>query len=66
MDAFCRHPVFGTMKPGLTCVALRHLAFEDLGMFEELLVERGYRVHYLDVPLGLGDLDPLAPICSSF
>ena len=49
------------MKPGLTCVALRHLGFEDLGMFEELLVERGYRVHYLDVPLGLGDLDPLAP-----
>lgn len=30
-------------------VALRHLAFEDLGLLEPMLRERGWRIHYYDV-----------------
>jgi GMP synthase (glutamine-hydrolysing) len=40
-------------------VALRHLAFEDLGMIERWLVERGWRVEYCDV--GVDALDALDP-----
>jgi GMP synthase (glutamine-hydrolysing) len=29
-------------------VAVRHVAFEDLGLFEEVLTERGFRVSYVD------------------
>lgn len=32
-----------------TAVALRHLAFEDLGVLGPMLVSRGYRIHYYDV-----------------
>lgn len=32
-----------------TVVALRHVPFEDLGTFEQLLTERKYKVHYHDV-----------------
>lgn len=32
-----------------TCVALRHLAFEDLGLLEPLLLKKGWRVHYYDL-----------------
>jgi GMP synthase (glutamine-hydrolysing) len=32
-----------------TCLALRHLPFEDLGLFGPLLARRGYRVRYVDV-----------------
>jgi GMP synthase (glutamine-hydrolysing) len=37
-----------------TVVALRHLAFEDLGLIEPFLIQRGWRVHYCDV--GVNDL----------
>lgn len=37
-----------------TAVALRHVHFEDLGLVEPLLRERGYRVRYVDV--GIDDL----------
>lgn len=43
-------------------VALRHLAFEDLGLIEPWLRERGWRVHYYDVgvdELWKLDLDPV-------
>lgn len=40
-------------------VALRHLAFEDLGLIERWLEERGWRVEYRDV--GVDALDGLDP-----
>lgn len=44
-----------------TVVALRHLAFEDLGSFGPLLAGRGFRVDYVEAPLAdLGSLDPTA------
>ncbi|SEO77555.1 GMP synthase (glutamine-hydrolysing) [Luteibacter sp. UNC138MFCol5.1] len=44
-----------------TCVALRHIHFEDLGYIEPLLRERGYDVRYVDAPVAnLAAFDPLA------
>jgi GMP synthase (glutamine-hydrolysing) len=37
-----------------TLVALRHLAFEDLGLIEPFLIQRGWRVRYCDI--GVNDL----------
>jgi GMP synthase (glutamine-hydrolysing) len=42
-----------------TVVAIRHLAFEDLGVFETVFRESGFDVRYVDAGLdGLDDLNP--------
>ncbi|MGE5506282.1 MAG: glutamine amidotransferase [Actinomycetota bacterium] len=43
------------------CIAIRHVAFEDLGSFGPALHERGFGVRMVDAVDGLDDLDPLAP-----
>jgi len=43
-------------------LALRHVAFEDLGLLGPLLERRGHAIRYVDVPVAaLDDVDPLAP-----
>jgi GMP synthase (glutamine-hydrolysing) len=43
-------------------LALRHVAFEDLGLLEPLLEQRGHSVRYVDAPVeDLGGLDAVAP-----
>src|SRR5690606_14174018 len=45
-----------------TVIALRHVHFEDLGIFEPLLKERGYDIRYIDVPLAdLTQVDVVKP-----
>ena len=45
-----------------SALAVRHVAFEDLGNFERVLADRGYRIAYADAGLDdLGALDPLGP-----
>lgn len=45
-----------------TAIAMRHVHFEDLGLFEPVLKEAGYDVRYHDVGVApLRALDPLAP-----
>jgi GMP synthase (glutamine-hydrolysing) len=41
-----------------TALAIRHVRFEDLGLFEPVLRGRGYEVRYADV--GAGEFDPRA------
>ena len=44
-----------------TVLALRHVAFEDLGSFAPVLVERGYVLRFLDAGYDdLAQVDPLA------
>lgn len=40
------------------CVALRHVPFEDLGLFEPVLKQRGYEVEYVQAgPMALSEQD---------
>lgn len=44
-----------------TCIAIRHVAFEDLDLLEPVLRQRGFQIQVIDAPLGgLDDVDPLA------
>lgn len=44
-----------------SCVAIRHVAFEDLDMFGMVLRDHGYDIRYVDAPVeDMSDLDPLA------
>ena len=44
-----------------TVLTLQHLAFEDLGYFNEILIRYGYHVHTLEVPvISLENIEPLA------
>ena len=44
------------------CIAVRHVAFEDLGLLAPLLGERGFAVRYREA--GLGDIDATSLICA--
>jgi len=45
-----------------TALAIRHIHFEDLGVFAAVLAGKGYEVRYLDIGVDdLRALDPLAP-----
>ncbi len=54
-----RHDTGGAGHGG-TAVALRHVAFEDLGLIAPILEESGFRTSYCDAPIeGLHRLRPL-------
>ncbi len=45
-----------------TTLALRHVAFEDLGTLAPILARRGHTVRYVEVPVAsLAEVDPLEP-----
>jgi GMP synthase (glutamine-hydrolysing) len=41
----------------MKCIAIRHLKFEDLGIFEDVLIRRGFDIAYFDA--GLDNFDAL-------
>src|SRR5262249_50735686 len=44
-----------------TCLAIRHVAFEDLGAFAPALLQAGYELRYLDIGVDdLGSVEPAA------
>jgi GMP synthase (glutamine-hydrolysing) len=47
--------------PKTDCIAIRHVAFEDLGSFAPALAARGWKVRVVDAVDGLDGIDPLAP-----
>ena len=45
-----------------TAIAIRHVHFEDLGAFEDVLRRHGYATRYCDACIDdIGDVDPLVP-----
>lgn len=42
-----------------TCLALRHVPHEDLGLFAPALQRRGYRVGYVDTPIEALETQPM-------
>lgn len=42
-------------------LAIRHIAFEDLGVLGEVLITRGFEIAYVDAVGGLSGVDPLRP-----
>jgi GMP synthase (glutamine-hydrolysing) len=45
-----------------TAIAIRHVYFEDLGAFDEVLRRQGYDLRYCDIGIdNVGEVDPLAP-----
>ncbi|MFP5462889.1 MAG: hypothetical protein ACLGII_15180 [Gammaproteobacteria bacterium] len=40
----------------MKCIALRHVAFEDLGIFGPVLEARGYRIEYRQAGIDVGEL----------
>jgi GMP synthase (glutamine-hydrolysing) len=45
-----------------TAIAIRHVHFEDLGAFDDVLRRHGYAVRYCDAVVdNIGGVDPLAP-----
>jgi GMP synthase (glutamine-hydrolysing) len=45
-----------------TAIAIRHVHFEDLGVFDDVLCHHGYAVRYRDAGIDdIGGVDPLAP-----
>jgi len=41
-------------------IALRHISFEDLGIFHDIFIKNGFDISYID--LGLNDLDEIEPL----
>lgn len=45
-----------------TALAIRHVPFEDLGSFEPVLKQEGYRLHYMEAgDDDVTDIDPIGP-----
>jgi GMP synthase (glutamine-hydrolysing) len=45
-----------------TAIAIRHIAFEDLGTFEDVLLAKGFQIRYFEVGRDdFSSLDPLEP-----